>query len=193
MTLQNLLHDMDIGLRTAALVAFGGALGVLATQWAVRRKLLRPSQWWPRLVRRLSGPLIRPLERRLAQGGQNPQDAGLWSVGIVAVGALLTIGVFHWILGAVQRLVAMREAGPVEWLKLLLGGSTTLIMAAIVARVVGLWMGAGRYHRWMRIAYRLTDWIIEPIRRRLPPTGMMDLSPLVAYFLLLLIRIVLLG
>ena len=193
MTLQNLLHDMDIGLRTAALVAFGGALGVLATQWAVRRKLLRPSQWWPSFVRRLSAPLIRPLERRLAQGGQNPQDAGLWSVGIVAVGALLTIAVFHWVLGAVQRLVAMREAGPVEWLKLLLGGSTTLIMAAIVARVVGLWMGAGRYHRWMRIAYRLTDWIIEPIRRRLPPTGMMDLSPLVAYFLLLLIRIVLLG
>jgi YggT family protein len=190
--LQSILHQVDVGLRIVAMVAFGAALGVLATQWAVRRKLLQPFGWWPRAVRRWSVRALRPIERRLAGAGQNPQDAPLWLVGVVAVAALLAITVFHWLVGAVQLLLAMRGAGPIEWFRLLIGAASTLLMAAIVARVIGLWLGAGRYHRWMRIAYRLTDWIIEPIRRRLPPTGMLDLSPLVAYLLLLVVRLILL-
>ncbi|NOT09343.1 MAG: YggT family protein [Gemmatimonadales bacterium] len=61
-------------------------------------------------------------------------------------------------------------------------------MAAIAVRVVGSWIGFGRYARWMRPAYLLTDWLIEPIRRRLPAFGMLDLSPIVAYFALWLLR-----
>ena len=34
----------------------------------------------------------------------------------------------------------------------------------------------------------LTDWLIEPIRRILPPLGMLDFSPLVAWLLLSLLR-----
>ena len=34
----------------------------------------------------------------------------------------------------------------------------------------------------------LTDWIIEPIRRILPPFGMLDFSPLVAWLVLSLVR-----
>ena len=34
----------------------------------------------------------------------------------------------------------------------------------------------------------LTDWLIEPIRRILPPVGMIDFSPLVAWLLLSLVR-----
>jgi uncharacterized protein YggT (Ycf19 family) len=39
-----------------------------------------------------------------------------------------------------------------------------------------------------RPAWLLTDWLVEPIRRRLPPFGPLDLSPLVAYFALVLLR-----
>jgi YggT family protein len=34
----------------------------------------------------------------------------------------------------------------------------------------------------------LTDWLIEPIRRILPPLGMIDFSPLVAWLVLSLVR-----
>ena len=66
-------------------------------------------------------------------------------------------------------------------------------MAAILIRVVGLWLGVGRYTRWMRPLYTATDWIIRPIERRLPTIGPMDLSPVVAYFALWVIRTLLLG
>jgi YggT family protein len=34
----------------------------------------------------------------------------------------------------------------------------------------------------------LTDWLIRPIRRILPPFGMLDFSPLVAWLVLTLLR-----
>ncbi|PYP39564.1 MAG: hypothetical protein DMD43_10620 [Gemmatimonadetes bacterium] len=177
---QTVAHDVELGLRTLALLAFGASLVVLATQFAVRRKLFRPAGWWPMLVRRRSGPILRPIERRLSAGGQNPQDAGLWLLGIVVVASLLALTVYRWLISTVELLLAMRTAGVEAWLRLLLGAATTLVMAAIVVRVIGM--------RW---AYRLTDWLIEPIRRRLPPTGILDLSPLVAYLLLFFLRLVL--
>ena len=67
------------------------------------------------------------------------------------------------------------------------------LVAAIVVRVVASWFGAGEYHRFIRPFYRATEWLIRPIRRVLPPTGMLDLSPLVAYLVLLLGRALLLG
>jgi YggT family protein len=36
----------------------------------------------------------------------------------------------------------------------------------------------------MRPAYLLTNWLVEPLRRILPPMGMFDLSPLAALFVL---------
>jgi YggT family protein len=45
----------------------------------------------------------------------------------------------------------------------------------------------------MRPVMALTNWLIEPIRRLLPPFGMFDLSPLVAYLVLLVARGMLLG
>jgi YggT family protein len=45
----------------------------------------------------------------------------------------------------------------------------------------------------MRPAYALTDWLVEPIRRVLPPVGMFDLSPLAAWFVLWAIKLLLLS
>jgi uncharacterized protein YggT (Ycf19 family) len=45
----------------------------------------------------------------------------------------------------------------------------------------------------MRPFYFLSDWIVEPIRRRLPPMGAIDLSPWVAYLVLFLLREILLS
>jgi len=36
--------------------------------------------------------------------------------------------------------------------------------------------------------YWLTDWIVEPLRRILPPMGQLDFSPLVAWLLLMVLR-----
>jgi YggT family protein len=45
----------------------------------------------------------------------------------------------------------------------------------------------------MRPVYALTDWLVEPIRRVVPPLGMFDLSPFVALIVLWGLRYILLA
>ena len=57
-------------------------------------------------------------------------------------------------------------------------------MTASMVRVIASWFGFFRYSRWIRPAYVLTDWLVEPIRRLLPTTGAIDFSPLAALLVL---------
>jgi uncharacterized protein YggT (Ycf19 family) len=67
--------------------------------------------------------------------------------------------------------------------------ATQLILLALIVRVIGSWLGVGRHNRWMRPAYILTDWLVEPpLRRIIPPFRMIDVTPIIAWFLLLVVR-----
>jgi uncharacterized protein YggT (Ycf19 family) len=133
------------------------------------------------------------LELRLRRAGANPADAPLWLLGAVLVVGLLAQSLVGWIGDGAALVTTMRDAGPGAWVRLVVGGGTSLIMAAIIVRVIGSWLGAGRHTKWMRPAFLLTDWIIQPIARRLPNLGMIDLSPFAAYLVLMLIRALLAG
>ena len=67
-----------------------------------------------------------------------------------------------------------------------------ILFVAILVRVIASWFGMFRYSRWIRPAYILTDWFVEPLRRIVPPVGGFDLSPLVALLLLGVARRILL-
>jgi YggT family protein len=49
----------------------------------------------------------------------------------------------------------------------------------IVAAVVVSWINAPRDHPAVRLLHRLTEPVLAPIRKVLPPVGGMDFSPLV--------------
>jgi YggT family protein len=49
----------------------------------------------------------------------------------------------------------------------------------ILARILISWVRADPYNRIVQGLHNLTEPILAPIRRRLPPTGMFDLSPLI--------------
>jgi len=85
------------------------------------------------------------------------------------------------------------RSGPRIWLRLLLSALFTVLMAALLIRVIASWFGIGPYNRWMRPIVTLTGWLIDPIRRVLPPFGMIDFSPMVAWLVLYLVRGFVLG
>ena len=66
-------------------------------------------------------------------------------------------------------------------------------MAAILIRVIASWLGIGPYRGGCDRSYALTSWLIEPIRRILPPMGMFDFSPMVAWLVLYVVRGFVLG
>jgi YggT family protein len=174
--------------RTIVVVALVYAAIVALTHWAVRSRRLTPFGAWPRFVRRASDPVLQPLERRIIRSGGSPQDAPLWLVGIVVVGGLLLISLIQWLVGFTVTLEYLAEAGPRAWGRFLVSGLFSILMIALFVRVISSWIGISPYKRWMRPVMILTDWLIDPIRRILPPFGMLDFSPLVAWLVLSLVR-----
>jgi YggT family protein len=175
---------LDTALRWLVLAAFVYGAVVALTHWAVRSRRLQPFGAWPRFVRRASDPLLRPVETRIIRFGRNPQDAPLWLLGTIVVAGLLLISLVRWLAGWWVRLQFVAAAGPGAWLPLVVAGLFNLVQFAILVRVIASWFGVSEYRSWMRPVVLLTNWIIVPLRRVLPPLGPFDLSPLVAYFLL---------
>ncbi|HET9275209.1 MAG TPA: YggT family protein [Gemmatimonadales bacterium] len=186
-------ESIDLVARTVALAAVGAAGLVALTHWAVRRGHLKPFGPWPRMIRRSTDPILQPLERRLVSLGRNPQDASLWLFGGTLLGGVLLLALTRWVVGVVETFVALARGGPLDWVRFLVSAASAVLMASIVIRVVGHWLGAHRWNRMMRPFYLLTDWLIEPIRKRIHRRGLLDLSPLVAYLLVLVARSVILA
>jgi len=184
---------VDLAVRAVVVLALVFAATVALTHWAVRSRRIDPFGPWPRFIRRASEPIVLPLERRIIQAGGNPQNAPLWLLGVVIGGGLLLISLTQWLMGTAAAMVLIAQGGPRAWLRVAVSAVFTLLMTAILIRVIGSWLGMGPYRRWMRPFYALTDWLIDPIRRILPPMGMFDFSPMVAWLALYLVRGVVLG
>jgi YggT family protein len=177
-------------LTVRAIVVFSQvyALTVALTHWAVRSRRINSFGPWPRFMRRVSDPVLLPLERRIIRAGGSPQDAPLWLVGLVIGGGLLLVSLTGWLIGTAATIAMVAEGGPRAWLRVVVSATFTVLMAAILIRVIGSWFGVGPYRKWMRPFYVLTDWLVDPIRRILPPFGIIDFSPMVAWLVLYVVR-----
>jgi YggT family protein len=67
----------------------------------------------------------------------------------------------------------------------------TLLSLAILARVLLSWVRVSPYHPAVEFLYRITEPVLAPLRRIIPPIGMIDISPVIALFLLQIIQQVL--
>lgn len=169
-----------------ALAAAAGIVGL--THWAVRLGHLEPFAAWPRTVRRVSDPLLQPLERWLLRHGRNPQEATLWLFGLAVLGGLSLVGLWRWFLTFGLALVAAGKGGPRAIAALTIDLVYFVLVSCLIVRVMSSWIGPGRFTTVVRWAHRLTDWLIGPIRQRLPTMGVFDLSPLFAWLVLALLH-----
>lgn len=64
----------------------------------------------------------------------------------------------------------------------------TVLIVAIFARVVLSWLPIGANNPVTPIVYQLTEPILAPIRRVVPRLGFIDITPMIAIFLLYFIR-----
>ena len=179
--------------RTIVILALAYASLVALTHWAVRSRRINPFGAWPRLMRRVSDPVLQPMERRVVSAGGNPQNAPLWLLAVVIAGGLVLMSLTGWVIDALSRLSWMAQSGPRFWVQTLVSLFFTVLMTAILIRVIASWFGIGPYRRWMRPIMALTSWLIDPIQRILPPFGMFDFSPMVAWLVLYVVRGFVLG
>ena len=158
-----------------AFVAFGS--------WAVMTRRINPFSKLGQAIRRFTDPILEPVEHWVRKRGGNPRNAGWWILGGSVVGGILAITLTEWIIVQWARMSMASSAGPRGILRLVIYYAGQILLFALIARVIGSWLRIGRFNRWMRPAYVLTDWLVEPLRKIVPPMGRIDITPLVAWFL----------
>lgn len=188
MSLGVLASYIDFGVRVLVVVALVVASIVAITHWAVRSGKLEPFGGWAKFVRGWSDPMLKPIERRIVRAGGNPQSASLWLVGIAVLGGLALISLVRWLMGFIFGLIALAQNPGGMLLPVVVQYTFSLLIGALMIRVIGSWFGIGPQNKIMRFFYILTDWLVEPLQRVLPTMGPFDFSPIVAYFILVFTR-----
>jgi YggT family protein len=65
----------------------------------------------------------------------------------------------------------------------------TVLGFAIIARALVSWLPVDPYNPFVRILFQITEPILAPLRRYIPPIGgMMDITPIVALVILQILQ-----
>jgi Predicted integral membrane protein len=164
------------------------ALAIVVTafcvfDWAVRTRRISPFNGLARFFRGNIDPLMQPVERVVIRSGGSPVNAPWWTLAAVIVGGILLITLLGMI-GNIIGQVMFGLSSPAMIPKLLISWSFSILRLALLVRVLSSWLPVSPYSKWVRWSYVLTEWMIRPLQRVIPLVGRMDLSPLVAWFLL---------
>ena len=182
--LEMIIRSLDLGLFFLRPVVFAaGSLTALAAlaSYAVRTRKLQPFSPLARFIRERIDPwLIAPMERKLLRAGGTPYAAPWWTLAAVIVGGLLLISGIGFIRDQLAMLAFATDRGSL--LFVLIRWTFGILQVALFARVISSWVGGSPYSKWWRWSFVLTEPILAPLRRVIPPIGMFDITVIVAYF-----------
>ena len=159
---------------------------------------LNPFAWTSRTVRRLTDWLVIPVRGGLRNVGADPKFAPLVVILIsIVLGFFLTWlaqTIFVTVAGVIDS--ALRGA-IITLFGFIIYGLLSVYLLLISMRVVFGWAQLSYSNRLMRFLVDATEPLLGPLRRILPPLGMLDISPFVAgliiWFLLSAVSVTLLS
>jgi len=181
----------DIVLRGLRLLLFALAcvlFVVFAVDWLVRTRRINPFGPVARFFRKAVDPLIMPVERRIVRAGGTPASAPWWTLVAVVVGGIVLILALQFVRDLVVSTIVSANAGPRGLYVLLVGWTFGILQLALIVRIIASWIRLNPYGRWIRWSYSLTEWLLRPLRSVIPPFGMIDVTPIVAYFILVFLE-----
>jgi YggT family protein len=181
-------------LRVVVFAVAALALVVFTIDWLVRTRRISPFGAVARFFRRVVDPLIVPVERRVVRAGGLPASAPWWALVAVVLGGVVLLALLEFIRGQLVFAAGAGDAGARGLLAVIITWTFGILQIALIVRVISSWVRVSEYSRWIRWTIPLTEWLLRPLRNLIPPLGgMIDLSPLVAFLVLAILRSVLLG
>lgn len=176
---------MLLGMVRLALLALAGLFALLCLlDWAVRTRRINLFGSTARFTRSKIDPLIAPIERRVVAAGGMPTSAPLWALAAVVIGGILLINLLDFIRGEIFRSMLASQYGARGIAQLVVSWAFSFLRIALLVRVVSSWLPVSPYSKWIRWSYTITEPILAPLRQIIPSMGMIDITPLIAYFLI---------
>jgi YggT family protein len=192
-----LLTTLDATVVVARVVFLASAViaaAVCVTDWAVRTRRISPFSGVARFFRGSIDPLLAPIERRVVRHGGIPSSAPWWALAAVVVAGIIVIWLLGFVRAQVTAVAFAADSGPRGILRLIVSWAFGLLELALFVRVIASWVRASPWRWWVRWSYTLTEPMLRPLRQFIPPLGgMLDITPIVAYFILVLLSSLALG
>jgi YggT family protein len=183
------LFNQLLGAVRFALVVLAGIFAVFCViDWMVRTRRLNLFGSLARFSRSKIDPILEPIERKVVRAGGNPASAPLWALAAVVIGGILLISVLDFIGAELMGLQFALRNGPRGLFALFVAWTFDFLKIALLVRVVSSWLPVSPYSKWIRWSYAVTEWFLKPLRSLIPALGPIDISPLIAYFLIGLIQ-----
>ena len=180
--------------RVVFLASAGVAAAVAVGDWAVRTRRINPFSSVGRFFRSSVDPLLAPIERRLVRSGGIPSNAPWFALAAVVVGGIIVLWLLGFLRGQLAGLAFAAGGGGRQIVRLLISWTFGLLQIALLVRVISSWVRVSPYSGWVRWAYVLTEPMLRPLRRVIPNVGgMIDITPIIAYFALWLLSGLILG
>ena len=160
---------------------------ICAFDWAVRTRRINPFNRVARFFRGSIEPLMAPVEKMVVRAGGVPSSAALWSFVAFVVFSIALIQLLEFLGGIFYQVVIVSQR-PSELGLLAASWAFGIVKLALIVRVLSSWLPISPYSKWIRWSFLLTDWFINPLRRVIPAIGMIDITPLIAWFAIALIQ-----
>lgn len=183
--MRSIIGTFDLILAGARLLVFGvGLVAAVACglDWLARTRRISPFSPIARFTRRTVDPLIAPVERRILRFGANPASAPWWALAAVVIGGIIFLSLLGFVRDQLAMTTLALQYGGRGIAMLVIRWMFGILQIALILVVLSSWIGGSRYSRWLRWAFAVTDPILGPLRRIVPSFGMIDITPIVAYF-----------
>lgn len=140
-------------------------------------------------LKKATDKLVYPIARFLAYRKVDTRISPLIVILIAVVIGYFVLQLFFNLFFTIDGVaMGIRTAQITKVVGYLLYGLIGIYTLLIVVRIVMSWVSSGT-NRFLRFLCLLTDPILEPFRRLIPPFGMFDLSPIIVLFLLNFLQI----
>ena len=148
-----------------------------------------PFGWTSRTVRRLSDGFIIPVRAGLRGATVDPKFAPLVVILIAILLGFFILQLTGTIATTVAGVLQSTQRGAViSILGFILYGLIAFYILLIIIRVTFSWGRISYSNRIMRFLVDTTEPMLGPMRRMIPLLGWLDISPIVAIFILLLFQ-----
>ena len=126
-------------------------------------------------LNRHTDPLVLPFRKLL--------PPSRYDFGALAVAGIIALAISLVFTAAIHASFGVFIA---LFLTLIINTWLNTIFYAILIIVIGSWLQTDPRQPVMQIALACTDWLLAPLRRIIPPVGMIDFTPMAALFVLYL-------
>lgn len=155
---------------------------------------LNPFAWASRTIRRLTDGFVIPVRGSMRQVGVDPKFAPLV---VILVSILLGYFILR-LLSAIGSTLdgvinSARTGDVIAIVGFILYGLLSIYILLLFMRIIFSWGMVSYQNRVMRFLVDVTEPLLGPLRRMIPPLGRFDISPIVAFLILYLFQAAILG